>query len=106
MRISEHPYTWFIDSEFPQKRKVRDIAECTVWMTAPLALTLVLVDPVHRRVAVFEYDSLFEREQDIKLLHRLGDDGGGPDAGVWARLSPRPPGRSGTSANPLPEPEE
>lgn len=106
MRILEHPYTWFLDSDFPYKEKVRDIAECTVWMTGPMDLRLVLVDPVHRRVAVFEYDSLLERQRDIRVLRNLRDDGGGPETGVGARLWPRPPGWAGSESHPLPEEDQ
>jgi hypothetical protein len=105
VRITEHPWTWLLDSDFPHREKVRDIGECTVWITAPMELRLVLVDPVHQQVAEFEYDSLLERQRDIRMLHRLRDDGGGPEAGVAAWLRPRPPRRTGTEALILPEPE-
>jgi hypothetical protein len=106
MRITEHPYTWFLDSDFPRKMKVQDLARCSVWMTEPLALTLVLLDPVHRQVAVFEYDNLAERDQDIRTILNLRDDRGRPDAGIGARIWPRPPRRSGSAAQPLPEEDE
>jgi len=105
MQITEYPYTWYMDSDFPNKRRVRDIAECTVWMTGPDELTLLLLDPSHGRAAVFEYDNLAERDRDIRKILLMPGGGGASDSGIGARIRPRPPGRSGSAREPLPEDE-
>jgi hypothetical protein len=68
-------------------------------------ILLVLVDSARKRVALFEYDTLTEREKDVQMVLNLKDGDGGDEAGLAACIPPFPPVRSGKNAKPIPTEE-
>lgn len=102
MRITEKGYDEFVDDHFPNMAEVRLWNDCKIWTAGNEEYLLVLFDRVNRRVTVFDYDTPAERQEDIELVLRLQDDGGDNGAGIPAILSPVPPGRFSSNAEPLP----
>ena len=102
MRIVDIEYTRYLQEVYASRNKVRKLGDCTIWSAGSDPPMLVLDDPVYQRAAVFEYDTLAEREQDIRLVLRITDDDGDAGAGVPAALQPSGPIRSAEFAEPLP----
>ena len=103
MRISEQNYDEFAEDHFPNMALVREWDDCRIWSAGVEQHLLVLVDTVSKRVAIFDYDSTDERDEDIQMVLRLRDGGGGDDKGVPAFVRPTPPARPAKNAQPLPE---
>ena len=102
MRLTEPDYDAFAEAHFPNRKLVRAWANCKIWSAGVEQALLVLVDTASKRVALFEYDTLAEREKDIQLVLHLPDGDGGAGAGVPAFLNPMPPSRSARKAQALP----
>ena len=94
MRMVEKGYDEFADDHFPNMVEVRVWNDCKIWTAGTEECLVVLLDTVNRRVTVFDYDTPAERQEDIDVVLGLRDDDGDTGAGVPARLSPSPPGRS------------
>jgi hypothetical protein len=109
MRVVDMEYDQYIETAYPLKQKIRDLGDCTIWratgdctIMAGDRLTIILEDPVHRRVTLFEYDSFAEINKDIEVVMNIGRDDGDAASGVPAWLKPPPPTRSAGFAQPVP----
>ena len=63
---------------------------------------IIIDDFGRQRAIVFIYKLRKDRDADVEALRRLADDGE-EAAGVPAWLTPTPPTRSASAANPLPD---
>ena len=102
MRVIDIPYNQYVEEWYPHKHRVRDLAECTIWSVGGQPPRLILEDPVNRRAALFEYETLAEREKDIRLVLKIDEHDGGASSGIPAWLSPVMPTRSAGFAEPFP----
>jgi hypothetical protein len=100
MRIIEREFDTFAEDHYPNMELVRAWADCKIWSAGVEQRLLILMDSASRRLALFEYNSLSEREQDIQLVLNLPDDGA--TGTIPAFLGPRPPRRPASAALPLP----
>lgn len=102
MRIIEMEYDPRFGDLYPEKERLRDLGDCTIWSAGTDPKLLILDDPVNRRVVRFEYSSPAEFDRDRRLVLAIDPNDGGASAGVPARLSPVSPTRSAGFAQPLP----
>src|SRR5262245_17319631 len=102
MRVSEREYDEFPADHFPNMVPVRTFSDCRVWSAGVEQPLLVLVEDGTRRIAVFEYDTVEERQRDIDRIRRMPEGDGETGAGMPILLGPTPPTRSATSAEELP----
>jgi len=100
MRISEPNYHWYLEEYCASKMLIRQLNECVISSADPLVL--ILDDPTRCKVALFEYDTDEERENDIRLLLNIRDDNGGASALSATLVSPDVPPRSPGYSKPLP----
>jgi hypothetical protein len=103
MILVEMECACYSERSFPSKSVVRDFGDCMVRAADSDKLMLILDDPGHRRVAIFEYDTLSDRAKDIRLIK--GIPNGGDGSAVGAVLNPPPPPRFSRHAEQLPDRE-
>jgi hypothetical protein len=101
MRVIDMEYDRYIETAYPLKQKIRDLGDCTIWYAGD-RLTILLEDPVHRRAALFEYDTIADLNKDYEVVMNIDRDSGDAASGVPAWLKPPPPTRSAGFAQPVP----
>ncbi|MGV3719859.1 MAG: hypothetical protein ACO1SX_03025 [Actinomycetota bacterium] len=98
MRLYERDYEEFPTDRFPNMVQQRAFSDCRVWTAGVEQPLIVLAEDTTRRLAVFEYDSLEERQTDLVRICRLPEDGGEAGSGVTACRGPVPPPRGAGAA--------
>jgi hypothetical protein len=98
MRLSERDYDEFPEDHFPNMAPLRVFRDCRVWTAGVEHPLIVVAEDRTRRLAVFEYESVKEREPDCRRILRMPDEGSDPDGGVPAPIRPNPPPRSASGA--------
>lgn len=101
MRIVERDFEEFPADRFPNPVLVRAFSDCRVWTAGVESPLIVLAEDTTKRLAVFEYDSLEERQADINRIRCMPDDEPGASSGVPSVIGPAPPRRRvGFAENP------
>lgn len=95
-------YQEFLETDPGELTKVREFADCVVWMVDHDGPLLVVEDAANRRVAAYAFGSEEERERAVERVQRMPEGGGPTGAGLLAPVGPQPPARSPGRAEPLP----
>jgi hypothetical protein len=101
MGVSELPYESLHADGLAELTPIRAFESWRAYSSDHSLPKIVIDDFPHRRAIVFAFGSRADRDADVDLLLRLGDNGGASSA-VPAWLNPPPPVVSGAKAEPMP----